>query len=1079
MPTVLISSINYSGQVSDITFYPQTGGTVNLGSQLIPYYYTADYVYGFYSLFFSAFNSTCTYEILSPTPTPTQTMTMTPTPTRFPLCVDCEMSGVSFSTICYGCFPIAFGIDTKVNATSYSVVMTFDGGVNYNYTTTFAPYSKFTNITRGYLGSTSVYFFIADFTDVFYSENGYDWANAGPVFSGEPVFTAFGQDNNDNFIWLVYSNDPLTTTSIFYSTNLTTWTQATISNPQTDGWCDFAGVRENSSIAYGWDNSSNRLWVQVARSGGSFDQAISYDGYNWSGINTSINCNFVSFGDGVWVKAETGNLTKPFYYSYDGINWTLMSTTFASGKAVQCLNFGNNRFVAAVRTQFTNVLEIYYSDNGITWTLGSLYPSTVTGSLSQVQYDSQNNRWYVVGNTSVSFAFYSTDNGVTWSASSPNDALNSSQFDVDACEVLIPTPAPTRSVTPTRVTPTPTPTRSPELTQSPTNTPSQSITPSITSSVTPTITLSPTRSVTPTSTVTPTRVTPTPTRTITPTRTLTPTVTPTDYPCNCFAFTNSGPSAVADATIYDCRQRLSIINVTTGRTEYACGFIVSLQTGVSSIAYSAQCASQSSAGIPPGCCLCYQLTFTAGTAPYSFATGAEYLNCNGQLTVFTASTVGPHYICANSQDKVIELATQGAFTGASFSILSGCDSGNCLGLTPTPTPTQTQTKTPTPTPTPTSGTTSLCNCITLANTGGTEDTYSYISCSGGTPITNSSFTRGFINSFCAQSFTANTSGSTQIVTGSACSVDGDCSNCVCITFTNNTGDQGTYGYRDCAGDTRGPFTIEDGESIQVCGFRVVTGSLSKNILWSIGGVCEDGVTCPIELTSESILLWDDSNQLVYLYDHPNNTITDIGLVDIMGGSLDIARNQSHIWMYEPIDSENTTFRQWDITSTNPFSAPTYTDYSITAGTDNGLTVYNSTDTVFAMSSDTESILRITMSTGNVVKANDFSGVSVSDFIYNPSDNLLIIAGQDTITGNYGIFQYDGGGLTSYHNNGVTDINALYQYGSQLFYIDGNFDVYQIDLTSPYTTTYIQTISGLGRLRGAAQDDPNVITVKFI
>jgi hypothetical protein len=887
---------------------------------------------------------------------------------------------------------------------------------------------------------------------------------------------------------LVYAENTTGSTSMYYSTNLTSWTQANISNPQTDGWCDFQGIQKNSSVSYGWDNLSNRLWVQVGRSGGlgTFDQAISYDGYNWTGIETTISSFFVSFGNGVWVKGRSSSSTKPLYYSYDGIIWSLMVTTLPSSRLVECLNFGNNRFVAGVRSTPAGQLSVYYSDDGINWTLGSLYPSVVTGTLSQVQYDSQNSRWYVIGNTSVSFAFYSTDNGVTWTDSSPSDVLDSSQFDVDACEVLIPTPAPTRSVTPTISI---TPTRSPELTQSPTNTPSQSITPSITSSVTPTITRTATITLTPTRSVTPTQVSNTPTPTNTRTPTLTPTITPTDYPCNCFAFTNSGPSAVADATIYDCRQRLSIINVTTGRTEYACGFIVSLQTGVSSIAYSAQCASQSSASIPPGCCLCYQLTFTAGTAPYVFAQGDQYTDCNGNSVLFTASTVGPHYICANSQDKIIETALAGGYSGSSFSVLSGCDSGACLGLTPTPTPTptktinttptQTQTKTPTPTPTPTSGTTSLCNCITLANTGGTEDTYSYISCSGGTPITNSSFTRGFINSFCAQSFTANTSGSTQIVTGSACSVDGDCSNCVCITFTNNTGDQGTYGYRDCSGDTRGPFTIEDGESIQVCGFRVVTGSLSKNILWSIGGVCEDGVTCPIELTSESILLWDDGNQLVYLYDHLNNTITDIGLVDILGGSLDIARNQSYIWMYEPIDSENTSFRQWDITSTNPFSAPTYTDYSITAGTDNGLTVYNSTDTVFAMSSDTVSLLRITMSTGNVIKANDFSGVSVSDFIYNPSDNLLIIAGQDTITGDYGIFQYDGGGLTSYHNNGVTDINALYQYGSQLFYIDGNFDVYQIDLTSPYTTTYIQTISGLGRLRGAAQDDPNVITVKFI
>ena len=45
MQTVLISSLSYLNQYGDITFYPQTGGTVPIGIQLIPYYYTADYVY--------------------------------------------------------------------------------------------------------------------------------------------------------------------------------------------------------------------------------------------------------------------------------------------------------------------------------------------------------------------------------------------------------------------------------------------------------------------------------------------------------------------------------------------------------------------------------------------------------------------------------------------------------------------------------------------------------------------------------------------------------------------------------------------------------------------------------------------------------------------------------------------------------------------------------------------------------------------------------------------------------------------------------------------------------------------------
>lgn len=79
--TVQISSNNYSGQTANITFYPCSGGTISLGSHSIPYSYTSDYYYGQYSLYFSAYNSTCTYDIVCPSPTPSATPTLTPTVT--------------------------------------------------------------------------------------------------------------------------------------------------------------------------------------------------------------------------------------------------------------------------------------------------------------------------------------------------------------------------------------------------------------------------------------------------------------------------------------------------------------------------------------------------------------------------------------------------------------------------------------------------------------------------------------------------------------------------------------------------------------------------------------------------------------------------------------------------------------------------------------------------------------------------------------------------------------------------------------------------------------------------------------
>ena len=63
--TVKIGSNNYSGQTAVITYYPDTGGTVNVGSQTIPYNYSTDYFYGTYNLNFTAFSYSCEFQIIS------------------------------------------------------------------------------------------------------------------------------------------------------------------------------------------------------------------------------------------------------------------------------------------------------------------------------------------------------------------------------------------------------------------------------------------------------------------------------------------------------------------------------------------------------------------------------------------------------------------------------------------------------------------------------------------------------------------------------------------------------------------------------------------------------------------------------------------------------------------------------------------------------------------------------------------------------------------------------------------------------------------------------------------------------
>jgi hypothetical protein len=83
MVTVEILTTNFSGETAQITFTPCSGGTINLGSQVLPYDYVSDNYEGSYSLYFPAFTKTCTFDIpcSTLTPTPTATQTSTPTPT--------------------------------------------------------------------------------------------------------------------------------------------------------------------------------------------------------------------------------------------------------------------------------------------------------------------------------------------------------------------------------------------------------------------------------------------------------------------------------------------------------------------------------------------------------------------------------------------------------------------------------------------------------------------------------------------------------------------------------------------------------------------------------------------------------------------------------------------------------------------------------------------------------------------------------------------------------------------------------------------------------------------------------------
>jgi len=81
---ISIFSNNLSGQTANVTFYPSSGGTIELGEQTFPFSYITDYWYGTYDCYVPTYAYTYVVDVPLPSPTPTVTTTSTPTNTPTP-----------------------------------------------------------------------------------------------------------------------------------------------------------------------------------------------------------------------------------------------------------------------------------------------------------------------------------------------------------------------------------------------------------------------------------------------------------------------------------------------------------------------------------------------------------------------------------------------------------------------------------------------------------------------------------------------------------------------------------------------------------------------------------------------------------------------------------------------------------------------------------------------------------------------------------------------------------------------------------------------------------------------------------
>ena len=76
---VRILSNNLSGLTTNVTYYPESGGTIDLGEKVFPFDYLSSYYQGVYNCYVSTYDYNYTITITSPTVTPTNTPTPTPT----------------------------------------------------------------------------------------------------------------------------------------------------------------------------------------------------------------------------------------------------------------------------------------------------------------------------------------------------------------------------------------------------------------------------------------------------------------------------------------------------------------------------------------------------------------------------------------------------------------------------------------------------------------------------------------------------------------------------------------------------------------------------------------------------------------------------------------------------------------------------------------------------------------------------------------------------------------------------------------------------------------------------------------
>jgi hypothetical protein len=178
--------------------------------------------------------------------------------------------------------------------------------------------------------------------------------------------------------------------SVNYSTNGTSWTNATIAG----------GSSENSAIAYGTAGVNSYFVVVSGYSTGSQVASYSTDGATWTSGSTLPSSDFwsdVAYGNGrfVTVAGGTGSTSTKAAYSTNGTSWAA-ATMPGSATRWNKIIYGGGAFTAFAY----NSNRTAYSTDGIAWVEGSAQPATANWDVAV--YGNERNVAIATGGTTAS-----------------------------------------------------------------------------------------------------------------------------------------------------------------------------------------------------------------------------------------------------------------------------------------------------------------------------------------------------------------------------------------------------------------------------------------------------------------------------------------------------------------------------------------------------------------------------------------------------------------------------------------------------------------------------------------------------